>query len=209
MIAFDNGPKHGDYARYIDDLMRVAAAATASTTAGTIASTMEATKTATMQSAMQSASSTERESMRRLRERVAERASAQADGPRFLPSAAMPGSVPPTSARPVVSGSRDDRAGDTGFVDATPASNAAARAAAIASALMSGEIARRTSGERDTLVSIAAILVGILLIIVGVAWPAASLAVVLAGGAALAWGGRRLRDAARSRSLASPGSTGR
>ena len=200
MIAFDNGPKHGDYVRYIDDLMRVAAAATATNTA------------TSMQSAIPSSTAVERESMSRLRERIAERASAQSDGPRF-PAAAVrtaSGASSPT-VRTAASGAGTPPAGDTGFVDPTPASNAAARAAAIASALMSGEVARRSAAGRDTLVSVAAIVFGLLLIIGGIAWPATSLVVLLAGGAVLAWGGRRLRDAARRGSIVSgtsPGSTG-
>ena len=165
-----------------------------------------------MQSATPVSAQAERESMNRIRERIAERAGAQADGPRFLPSngARAAHSASSATVRSAMTGAGRVPAGDTGFVDATPASSAAARAAAIASALMSGEVARRSAAGRDTLISVAAIVFGILLIIGGIAWPATSLVVLLAGGAVLAWGARRLRDAARRGSIVSgtsPGST--
>ena len=151
MIAFDNGPAHGDYVRYIDDLME----------RGAIASTAG-----------------------------------------VLPSNDLSGTLAQTRerlTRPPANDSaaewaRQNGAQNTGFAAPTAPTASATAAAAIASALASGQMSG-SSLPIHTKVGLAAIALGIVLIVVGFFWTPLNILVVAGGGALIAWAIRMMRDA--------------
>ena len=166
MIAFDNGPAHGDYVRYIDDLMARAALAAPAVVAsdGDMASG------------------------------VAELIRGRATGTPTRSSNA--GAADDEWSRTASSTTyRTPAPASSGFAVPTTQSPAAAAASAVASALMSGQVGRGAALSAATLLALVAIVVGALLVLIGLLVHPFNLAVVAGGGVLIAWAFRRLKAA--------------
>ena len=158
MIAFDNGPAHGDYVRYIDDLMKRGAIAalpgvlSTTASAGTVGQTRDRLAASAVRAAI--------------------------------------GSPSPPWSRPDAQG--------TGFAAPTASSTGATAAAAIAAALASGQTAASTLPLYRK-AGIAAIVLGVVLIVIGFVTPL-NVVAIAGGGVLIAWAVRMMRDAdARAR----------
>ncbi len=165
MIALDNTPAHGDYVRYIDDLMKRAALAAPAVVSsdGDMASNVDAL----------------------MRERMATASTGPGTADEWTPTAP---SVSRRTRSPAPSSS-------SGFTPPAIASPAAAAASAIASALMSGQVGPRGALSAAMVIALAAIVVGGVLIVVGLLWQPLNLAIVVGGGALIAWALRRMKAA--------------
>lgn len=158
MIAFDNGPAHGDYVRYIDELMKRGAIAS---TPGVLSTTASAGTLA------------------QVRDRLAASA-----------ARATTGSSPIPWSRPDAQG--------TGFAAPVAPTAGATAAAAIAAALASGQTTASTLPLYRK-VGIAAIGLGIVLIVIGFVTPL-NVVMIGGGGVLIAGAVRMMRDAdARAR----------
>jgi|GEM_PF-3953603 len=169
MIAFDNGPAHGDYVRYIDDLMKRAAIAA---TAGVLAPTEPSSGT-----------------LAQTRDRLAALAARSAP-----PPAASKNAGEWTAAvGEIERQARQDATRTTGFATPAAPTASAMAAAAIASALASGQMGA-SSLATTTKVGLAAIGIGAVLVVVGFLWTPLNILVVAGGGALIAWAVRMMRD---------------
>lgn len=168
MISFDNGPADGDYVRYIDDLTRNAAIAAS---AGVL----------TDDDVLGGVG-------RRNRLAVSPVKRADVDNPtassEWTPATA--GGAPRTM---------QESSRTTGFGAPVAATPTATAAAAIASALMSGQVGNRPALASHAKVGLGTIVFGLLLLLVGFLWQPLNVLVMAAGGALIAWAIRMLRDA--------------
>lgn len=174
MIAFDNGPANGDYVRYIDDLMKRAAIAAS---AGVLTSTEGSGAT-----------------VGRARDQLAPRAAAQIASQ----ASRMGSSAETTQWTPMPgAGGRQamaDNAQGTGFAAATVATPGATAAAAIASALMSGQMGNRAALATNTKIGLGAITLGVVLGLVGFFLQPLNVLLIAGGAGLVAWAVRMMRD---------------
>ena len=177
MIAFDNGPAHGDYVRYIDDLMKQGAIAAS----------------ASVVMSSDAGSST----LGKVRERLAAQAA------RASTAGGTTTWTPADGERERQA--RYDAVQTTGFATPIAPTASASAAAAIASALMSGQMGGRSALAMHTKVGLGAIGIGAALVVIGVLWTPLNVLVVAGGIALVAWAVRMMRDASARLSSASPG----
>lgn len=178
MIAFDNGPANGDYVRYIDDLMAraaVAASAASAASAGTLNRDDELGGGG----------------VGRTRERLAAMAASQTASQAARHADREGSSVDGRAPQRAL----NDSVQTTGFVAPAAATPRSTAAAAVASALMSGQVGARAALSMQARIALGAFGIGALLLLAGVLWQPFSLPIVVGGGALIAWAVRTLKDA--------------
>lgn len=163
MIALDNTPARGDYVRYIDDLMARAARAAP----------------AVVSSDGDMASDVDA--------LLRERSNVASSGTGNTASEWTPTAPNARRTRPPA------RSSSSGFTAPAVASPAAATASAIASALMSGQVGRHAVLSTATVMGLATVVVGVMLILAGILWHPFNFAIVVGGVALIGWALRRLK----------------